>query len=116
MNCGSLECHAATPVVNLSPSNAWQLIRRQQAGTKKHRHKNGAAQKPSSIFPPFLAREAQAFLSVPSRLFSLPSAYHGFSLGKTARRELIIGLGNCTRKSLSKQVQHTDIDTETTTG
>ncbi len=81
---------------------------------KKHRHKNGAVQKPSFTFPPFQAWEAQTFLSVPSRLFSPPSACHGFSLGKTARRELAVDLGYYIRDSLSKQVQYMGIDTGAT--
>jgi hypothetical protein len=76
-----------------------------QAGIKKHRYKNGAVQKPSFIFPPFQAREAQAFLSVPSRLFSPPSACHGLSLGKAARRELTFNAGYYIRGSPACQVQ-----------
>jgi len=85
---------------------------KQQAGIKKHRHKNGAVQKPSFIFPPFLAREAQTFLSVPSRLFSLPAACHGFSLGKTARRELAFNFGYYIRGLPACQTQCIRIDTE----
>jgi hypothetical protein len=86
-----------------------------QAGTKKHRYKNGAVQKPSSIFPPFQAREAQAFLSVPSRLFSLPSACHGFSLGKTARRELSFNVGYYINGLPACQIQRIRIDAEAIT-
>jgi len=89
---------------------------KQQARMKKHRYQNGAVRKSSFIFSPFLAREAQAFLSVPSRLFSPPSACHGLSLGKTAQRELIVGLGYCIRDSRSKQAEHIGINIEATAG
>ena len=89
---------------------------KRQAGIKKHRYQNDAVQKPRFIFPPFLAREAQAFLSVPSRLFSPPSACHGLSLGKTAQRELIVGPGYCIRDSRSKQVEHIGMNIEATAG
>jgi hypothetical protein len=46
------------PFINLDSANARRVIRKKQAGIKKHRHKNGAVQKPSFIFPPFQAREA----------------------------------------------------------
>ena len=72
-------------------------------GIKKHRYQNGAVQRPSFIFPPFQAWEAPTFLSVPSRLFSPPSACHGFSLGKTARRELINNLSCVFYQGLAEQ-------------
>jgi|GEM_PF-6609396 len=113
MNCQSLKyAPCFHPISQFKSIKCLAMVRKQQAVIKKHRHKNGAVQKPSFIFPPFQAWEAQTFLSVPSRLFSLPAARHGYSLGKTARRELIVGLGYCIRDSLSKQVPHIDIDTE----
>ena len=81
-------------------------------GIKKHRYQNGAVQRPSFIFPPFQAWEAPTFLSVPSRLFSPPSACHGFSLGKTARRELINNLSCVFYQEIAKQVQCIDTDIE----
>ena len=81
-------------------------------GIKKHRYQNGAVQRPSFIFPPFQVWEAPTFLSVPSRLFSPPSACHGFSLGKTARRELINNLSCVFYQGLAKQVQCIDTDIE----
>jgi hypothetical protein len=60
---------------------------------KKAPLQNDAVQKPIFIFPPFQAREAQAFLSVPSGLFSPPTACHGFTLGKAVQRELTFNAG-----------------------
>lgn len=84
--------------------NCQSLKRSKKTGTKKHRHKNGAVQKPSFVFPPFQPREAQTFLSVPSRLFSLPTACPGFSLGKTARRELVFNCGYYIRDLIARQI------------
>lgn len=94
----------------LTPSNLMTgscRVLRCTRGQKKHRHSNGATDKASFLFPPFQPWEAQAFLPVPSRPFSLPAACHGCSLGKTARREPLFGSGYYTRDSLAKQNPHT---------
>ena len=65
---------------------------------------------------PFQAWEAQIFLSIPSRLFSLPAARHGYSLGKAARRELIFNFEHYISDLLARQIQNIHINTEANAG
>jgi len=48
-----MKCDASTNFLNLSSANAWWVVRKQQPGTKKHRHKNGAVQKTKLHIPSF---------------------------------------------------------------
>ena len=93
----------------LRPQTSWQdgVSAQVHGRTKKHRHGNGATDKATFVFPPFQPWEAQAFLPVPSRPFSLPAACRGCSLGKTARREPLFGSGYYINDSLARQDPYT---------